>query len=65
MKGLRPLVLLVTVLTLCSCSGGEAPAPQKSVFSEQERAMERAKEADKMVKDAVSKQREQIEEQSN
>ena len=64
MDCLRRSLYPLAATLLCSCSGGDAPAPQKSAFAGQEQALERARDADRMVQDAARQEQRQIEEQS-
>ena len=60
----RHLLVLAVVFTIAACSGGDAPAPQKTVFADQEQALEKAKQAEKMIDDTAKRQARKIEEET-
>lgn len=56
--------ILAVTLSLSACSKDEQPQTKReSPFAEQQKALEKAREVNKLIQDADEKQRQQIEEQ--
>lgn len=59
-----PNFILAVIVSLSACSKGEqAQSKRESPFAAQEKALEQARQVDKLIQDSAEKQRKQIEEQ--
>ncbi len=60
------VLVLAPVLLIAACGGGNDEAPKGTgdhVFSTQQRALESAKEASQLLRDAAERKKKQLEEQ--